>query len=65
MKLKDARELVRAKTIEDMEVDICALVVSEEFSRKVSHFEEKIDYRTRAVERPVRMKEAFTTDWNI
>jgi hypothetical protein len=67
MKVCDIKRLglLRDKTIEEMEVDLGALVVHEEFLRPDSIFYAGTDYRERAINRLITMKEHFATDANI
>jgi len=66
MKLKEAEGYVRQKTLEEMEVNITDLVVSDEFNRRRA-FDERngLSFREHAVARLLEIREPFSTDQNI
>jgi predicted RNA-binding Zn-ribbon protein involved in translation (DUF1610 family) len=67
MKLKDVKRLglLRDKTIDDIDVDLGGMVVHEEFLRPDSIFYAGADYRARAINRLITMKEDFAVDNNV
>lgn len=62
MKLKQARELINSKILDEMYVDYGHLVTDEEFHRKGDHDKR---YEERAVERLLKEKVDFFSNCNI
>ena len=56
---------IRPAALEDADLDVARLVVEEEFNRKTSVLRPSADYRSRAIDRLIKLRCPWSTERNI